>query len=326
MKVTPEGKVKVLDFGLAKAFAGDGANEDPSNSPTLSMAATHARRNPGHGSVHEPEQARGKAVDKRTDIWAFGCVLYELLTGKAAFQGEDVTEILAAVVKSEPDWTALPVNISPAIRVLLQRCLRKDRRQRISDATDVRIEIEDAIAAPKDAGATQTVPASMSKLLLAVGAVAIVVTVLLGVALGGWWRATRPVDRPLVRLDVDLGPDVSLVSANGADAILSPDGTRMVYVSQGRLSTRRLDQPTATELAGTQGASAPFSRRMGSGSLSSRRENCKRFPWMAARQSPCVIRPVTGAAVGARMATSSLRSPTMGACRRFLQPEVRQRQ
>src|SRR3984893_8428767 len=258
VKVTPEGKVKVLDFGLAKAFEGDTANDDPSNSPTLSMAATMHGVILGTAAYMSPEQARGKHVDKRTDIWAFGCVLYELLTGKQAFEGEDVTEILAAVVKSEPDWTALPVNISPAIRVLLQRCLRKHRLQRISDATDVRIEVEDAIAAPKDAGATQTVPASMSKLLLAVGAVAVVVTVLLGAALGGWWRATRPVDRPLVRLDVDLGPDVSLVSANGADAILSPDGTRMVYVSQGRLSTRRLDQPTATELAGTQGAYAPF--------------------------------------------------------------------
>ena len=258
VKVTPDGKVKVLDFGLAKAFAADAANDDPSNSPTLSMAATMHGVILGTAAYMSPEQAKGKAVDKRTDIWAFGCVLYELLTGKQAFGGEDITEILAAVVKSEPDWTALPANISPFIRVLLGRCLRKNRLQRLADAGSVRIEVEDALAAPKDSGATHAAPASTSKLLLAV---AIGLAIIAVVAVWGWWRATRPTEqalRPLVRLDVDLGPDVSLGSLTGADAILSPDGTRMVYVSQGRLFTRRLDQPNTTELAGTQGALAPF--------------------------------------------------------------------
>ena len=184
------------------------------NSPTLSMAATMQGVILGTAAYMSPEQARGKAVDKRTDIWAFGCVLYELLTGKQAFHGEDVTDILAAVVRAEPDWTALPANISPSIRILLQRCLRKDRRQRIPDAATIRIEIEDAIAAPKDSGATQAAPASTSKLLLA-WAVAAALTVIAVVTSWGWWRATRPVEqplRPLVRLDVDLGPDVSLGS------------------------------------------------------------------------------------------------------------------
>jgi Tol biopolymer transport system component len=261
VKVTPEGKVKVLDFGLAKAFAGDSPSSDPADSPTLSRAATMQGVLLGTAAYMSPEQARGKAVDKRTDIWAFGCVLYELLTGKQAFQGEDITEILAAVVKSEPDWTALPANISPSIRVLMQRCLRKDRRKRISDASDVRIEIEDAIAAPKDSGVTQAAPASTSKLLLAVGAVAAALVIVAAVTSWGWWRATRPIEqalRPLMRLDVDLGPDVLLGAPAGADEIISPDGTRLVYVSQGRLFTRRLDQPNATELAGTQGGYAPF--------------------------------------------------------------------
>src|SRR5450759_3084145 len=238
VKLTPEGKVKVLDFGLAKTFAGDTSTEDMNNSPMLSMAATMQGVILGTAAYMSPEQAKGKAVDKRTDIWAFGAVLYELLTGKQAFQGEDVTEILAAVVMKEPAFDALPANISPAIRVLLQRCLRKDRRQRISDATDVRIEIEDAIAAPKDSGATQAAPASTSKLLAAVAAALVIIAAVMAF---GWWRSTRPVEqalRPLVRLDVDLGPDVSLGSPYGADAILSPDGTRMVYVSQGRLFTR----------------------------------------------------------------------------------------
>jgi Tol biopolymer transport system component len=261
VKLTPEGKVKVLDFGLAKAFAGDVANSNPSQSPTLSAVATMQGVLLGTAAYMSPEQARGKAMDKRTDIWAFGCVLYELLTGKQSFNGEDITEILAAVVKSEPDWAALPANISPSIRVLLRRCLRKDRRQRISDASDVRIEIEDAIAAPKDAGAMQTAPASTSNLLLAVSAVAVGLAIIAVVALGGWWRSTRPVEqalRPLVRLDVDLGPDVTLAAPAGVTAIISPDGRRVVYVSQGRLFTRRLDQPNATELGGTQGAFEPF--------------------------------------------------------------------
>src|SRR6201981_2473065 len=108
VKVTPEGKVKVLDFGLAKAFEGDSAAEDMSNSPTLACAATMQGVILGTAAYMSPEQARGKVVDKRTDLWAFGCVLYELVTGKQAFNGEDITEILAAVVKSEPDWSCLP--------------------------------------------------------------------------------------------------------------------------------------------------------------------------------------------------------------------------
>src|ERR1700719_3867589 len=152
VKLTPEGKVKVLDFGLAKAFEGDTSTEDMGNSPTLSMAATMQGVILGTAAYMSPEQARGKAVDKRTDIWAFGCVLYELLTGKAAFHGDDVSDILGAVLRMEPDWSQLPEATPAAIRTLLRRCLRKDKRQRLSDATDVRIEIEDAIAAPKDLG------------------------------------------------------------------------------------------------------------------------------------------------------------------------------
>jgi serine/threonine protein kinase/Tol biopolymer transport system component len=255
VKLTPEGKVKVLDFGLAKAFAEDPSTVDMSNSPTLSMAATMQGVILGTAAYMSPEQAKGKQVDKSTDIFAFGAVLYELLTGKQAFHGDDIGDILATVVKTDPDWNRLPEATPSTIRTLLRLCLRKDKRQRISDATDVRLEIEEAIAAPKDSVVTQAAPVSTSKLLLAVATALAIVAVLTSLAL---WRSTRSVERPLVRLDVDLGPDVSLGSFAGSDEIISPDGTRLVYVSQGRLFTRRLDQPNATELAGTQGAIEPF--------------------------------------------------------------------
>src|SRR5260370_23868368 len=116
VKLTPEGKVKVLDFGLAKAFAGDESGSDPSNSPTLSQAATMQGVILGTAAYMSPEQARGKTVDKRTDLWAFGCVLYELLTGKPAFHGEDITDILAAVVRGETRWRCLPANTPATIR------------------------------------------------------------------------------------------------------------------------------------------------------------------------------------------------------------------
>ena len=139
VKITPDGKVKVLDFGLAKAFEAEAAKANLSQSPTLSMAATNAGVILGTAAYMSPEQAKGRTVDKRTDIFAFGCVLYEMLTGRAAFDGEDVQDILGAVLKSEPDWTRLPADVPPAIRKLLRLCLRKgceEAAQRCSRRAD----------------------------------------------------------------------------------------------------------------------------------------------------------------------------------------------
>jgi TolB-like protein/Tfp pilus assembly protein PilF len=152
VKVTPDGKVKVLDFGLAKAFADDGATEDPSNSPTLSMAATMPGMILGTAAYMSPEQARGKAVDKRTDIWAFGCVLFELLTGRQVFRGESFSDTIAAILEREPYWNVLPPSTPPKIRDLLQRSLQKDAQRRLRDLGDARIEIEEVLASKEARG------------------------------------------------------------------------------------------------------------------------------------------------------------------------------
>src|SRR6516165_3373731 len=146
IKLTPDGKVKVLDFGLAKEFQEE---QQPtlSNSPTL-VGASAPGVILGTAAYMSPEQARGKEADRSSDIWAFGCVLYEMLTGHAAFEGETIGEILGGVFKAEPDWRRLPTETPEAIRRLLRRCLQKDRTQRLKSADAARIEIEEARAGP----------------------------------------------------------------------------------------------------------------------------------------------------------------------------------
>ena len=150
IKVTPEGKVKVLDFGLAKAYEPETSKTNLSQSPTLSMAATQQGVILGTAAYMSPEQAKGRQVDRRTDIFAFGCVLYEMLTGQQAFGGEDVPDILSRILQRDPDWMLLPGNVPPRIRELLRLCLQKDVRKRRSDAADVRIDIEQALSEPPE--------------------------------------------------------------------------------------------------------------------------------------------------------------------------------
>jgi Tol biopolymer transport system component len=269
VKVTPEGKVKVLDFGLAKAFAGDATDSNPSQSPTLSAVATMQGVLLGTAAYMSPEQARGKAVDKRTDIWAFGCVLYELLTGKQAFDGEDITEILAAVVKSEPDWQAVPSAVPAKIRDLLRRCLQKDKTLRLRDAGDARIEIQEALAAPATAIAATAIAATRGwRERLTQAAAALFILTTIAFAIGFVLRAPKP-PQPMqaVRLSAEIGADANLYTPSGAGsgaaAILSPDGTRLAFVAAGsdqkrRIYVRSLDQLQATALSGTENALDPF--------------------------------------------------------------------
>ena len=263
VKLTPDGKVKVLDFGLAKAFAGDTSTEDMGNSPTLSMAATMQGVILGTAAYMSPEQARGKAVDKRTDIWAFGCVLFELLTGKQAFHGEDITDILAAVVRAEPDWQALPAAVPVKIRDLLRRCLQKDKTLRLQAAGDARIEIQEVLAAPS-VGPTATVPAERGWRQTGVLClVAVVAAVVAGLAVWNLKPAPAPAPQPVTRTVITLPPDQQLISLdNGPALALSPDGTHLAYVArQGgtqQLYLRAMDSLEAKPIAGTEGAVNPF--------------------------------------------------------------------
>jgi serine/threonine protein kinase len=274
VKVTPEGRVKVLDFGLAKAFAGDSAH-DLSLSVTLEPLGTEEGRILGTPAYMSPEQARGKSVDKRTDIWAFGCVLYELLTGKQAFRGETFSDAIAAVLEREADLQVLPPATPVNIRDLLRRCMQKDSQRRLRDIGDARIEIEEALAAPKDAAPTHAgVPGnaitqrkSRERLAWAIAASAIVIAAL---ALGAFaYLRSVPQDAQTVRFFISppetwtLTRQLGLTGSPPNPLAVSPDGHRLALVATSAdgktlLWVRSLDTLNAQALAGTEGAARPF--------------------------------------------------------------------
>ena len=219
----------------------------------------------GTAAYMSPEQARGKAVDKRTDVWAFGCVLYELLTGKPAFDGEDVTEILAAVVKTEPDWNRLPKDIPPNVRALLRRCLQKNARQRIHDAGDVRIEIDEAIVTP---ALTEPVVGGISQRsvqswIALAGFVCLVVAILTGVAAWNLKPTPRTGPQAVIQLAATLPPGQELFATSVFPALaLSPDGRNLVYVARRagsqQLYVRSMDNLESKLIPGTENGLEPF--------------------------------------------------------------------
>jgi len=260
IKVRPDGTVKVLDFGLAKAMepVGVGRNfssaDQLANSPTLSIHATEAGLILGTAAYMSPEQAAGKAVDKRSDLWAFGVVLFEILTGRQAFKGETVSHVIAAVLKDEPDWSALPSDTPASIRRLLRRCLQKDRKRRLPDAADVRLEIEDA-SLPSHA---PTPPARQRT--WAIPAAAIAAGLLIGVAVWITQRGSAMApSRDVVRFAIHDTDDV-IVSRLEREMALSPDGRQLAFVGFGaggpRIWLRALDATEARPLPGTEGTSA----------------------------------------------------------------------
>jgi len=260
VKIRPDGVVKVLDFGLAKVNPNPSRDrqgaDDPENSPTLTMeAATRLGTILGTAAYMSPEQARGREVDKRADIWAFGCVLYEMVTGKRAFTGESTADILAAVVKTEPDLARAPAKV----RRVLRRCLEKDPKKRLRDIGDVwELLQEEAEERPEERAPLRSRLGVWLRLAWAVSAVLAIIA-----AAASWvaWRATRPVDHPLTRLSVDLGPE-AMTGLNLTVAI-SPDGRRLVYPARGPdgkqlLATRLLDQAQPTLLPGTENGRDQF--------------------------------------------------------------------
>ena len=268
IKIKPDGTVKVLDFGLARlapATAGDSEN-----SPTISMAATQAGVILGTAAYMSPEQARGKVVDKRADIWAFGVVFHELLTGRKLFAGEDISDTLAAMIKEEPKWDGIPANVQR----LLKSCLEKDPKKRLRDIGDAWGLLDEPPAS--QAGLARTSGFGLAR-WIAAGALAAA----LAVVLWAPWRAEP--DRPLMRLEVDLGADVALppISTAASSIAISPDGTRLVRTTisgvpgsqflsfQGRggrggvpiagsLFIRKLNDAKAVALPGTEGATNVF--------------------------------------------------------------------
>ncbi len=274
VKVTPEDAVKVLDFGLAKALETQDSGMNIANSPTLSVAATREGMILGTAAYMSPEQAKGRAADRRSDIWSFGCVLYEMLSGKQPFSGETVSDTLAEVLKVDPDWNAMPASTPAGIQKLVRRCLLKDPKQRLQAIGEARIAIEqtlnptaqlggiDFIAPAATAAAAEELREPVWRRLLPWGVVAILLITTVSFATLFWHAASVP-DRS-VRSYI-LPPDQATFvfqAAFGAP-VLSPDGKRLVFSAKSgganeMLWVRELDSLTSHRLEGTEGASFPF--------------------------------------------------------------------
>ena len=270
IKVRSDGTVKVLDFGLAKALepasVAASTQADPtyamSQSPTLTFQATQAGLILGTAAYMSPEQARGKPADKRSDIWSFGVVLFEMLSGQRVFEGEDVSETLAFVLTKAPDWSKLPATVPPAIVTLLKRCLERDRRRRVADMSTVRFVIEEAgslVIARPDADAPAKPAATVRPLWRRLTPV--VVAIALTAAVGGiaawtlWPRTSAPVSRFVI-----TPPSEQPITPSGRRAIaVSPDGTRLVYVANNRLFLRPMASVESSSLGDGMSTSPVFS-------------------------------------------------------------------
>lgn len=263
-KVTPNGRVKVLDFGLAKAFAGESRLDLSIGSGPPAMG-TEEGRILGTPAYMSPEQARGKPVDKRTDIWAFGCVLYELLTARQAFPGETASDTIASVLEREPDWQALPAATPAKIRDLLQRCLRKDSQHRLRDIGDARIEIEEALAAPaaKERSAPGNGVGARWKGVLLWGVPVLLLAAVTSVAIWNRKSSALRASAPVSRIAIALPPGQPLVGLEMDTSVaLSPDGTHLAYAAREsntqQLYLRSLEGLEAKPIPGTEGATSPF--------------------------------------------------------------------
>jgi Tol biopolymer transport system component len=266
IKITPGGVVKVLDFGLAKLAPGvDSADAAATGSPTLTAAGTREGLILGTAAYMSPEQARGQAVDKRTDIWAFGCVLYEMLTGRAAFACDTITDTLAAILEREPDWSVLPETTPPEVRRLLRRCVDKNPTRRLRDVADARGELEDVSGRRDDERASGTrVTERRNAATWALVAAAVAVAAGVGGSMGILSRRAAPAtSQAVARTTIVLPAPLELDTGAGAGPLaIAPDGSRLGYVAYGdgrtQLYVRDLDAFEAKAIAGTEGAQYPF--------------------------------------------------------------------
>jgi len=259
IRLRPDGTVKVLDFGLAKAVAGDAEMPELFDSPTVTAVATRAGTILGTAPYMSPEQAKGRLVDRRTDLWAFGAVLFELLTGTRAFQGESVAETLAHVLTHPPNWALLPADTPAPIRTLLRRCLEKNPTKRLDSAVALRLEIDDALASP--AGVTASAPQARLRRVTPEAIVAVVAASLIA-ALGTFAVMRKESTAPALpaRFKITFPPTQPMaLSGLGRDIALSPDGRYLAYQSGGRLMLRALDQLDAVPLSNVRGRTPFFS-------------------------------------------------------------------
>ncbi len=253
IKLTPEGRVKVLDFGLAKALATDApGGGDLSLSPTQLVDATTTGMIMGTAAYMSPEQARGAVVDNRADIWSFGVVLYEILTGRQAFKDETIAGTLAAVLKTDPDWTALPTNTSAPIRRLLRRCIEKDRRRRLHNIGDAILEIDEALTGTVEMQQPAHTHVSRSVVPWAIAAFGAIAACIM--AVWTWRHTAAPPSRPVVRWATILS-HAATSPGTTANPALSPDGSHLAYYGAtlhfGQIYIRSLDQLEATAVTGS---------------------------------------------------------------------------
>jgi Tol biopolymer transport system component len=273
IKITPGGTVKVLDFGLAKLNVPNVPNDPNDPNDSLTLAGTREGVILGTAAYMSPEQARGQVVDKRADIWAFGCVFYEMLTGRTAFPGATISDTIAAILDREPDWAALPANTPPVVRASLRRCLQKDRQRRLRDIGDARLEIEETVA-PLGPGAVSAQTVAPRRRERLAWAVALISLMAVAIAATGYFRSNTA-DTRVFRSSIvpPAGGNIPAVVVPSARFALSPDGRRLAFVGAEnpqatlveilaggvtRLWVQSLDGLEARPLAGTEGAVGPF--------------------------------------------------------------------